>query len=363
MSKRSFAATLVLALSILVPAAMAQEKPAETAKAPRLSFVEPLKDFGTVPKGEVLEWTFEIRNIGNSDLQIFAAKPTCGCTVADFDRVIKPGQTGKLSANVNTVSFTGPIASAVVLETNDPVAPTAQVTISAIVKPYVEAYPAGVIRFNMIQGDVEKQSVILYSEDETPFEIVEITSPQEWIKVEQAKAQGSEVLPNLGRKGQNQYRLDVTVGGDNAKLGPVAERIRVLTTSKYQPEYWLSVSGVMRPAFRVEPSGVNFGEVFPGDASATRSILLRSNHLKTPEAFVVAKAESGIAGVVAEVKPTGAKGEYEVLLSVGKDAKPGEVDGTVLIHTNDRVNPIVTVPVRATVTSNAVTPASGAVSK
>jgi hypothetical protein len=362
MSKRSFATTLAaLALLIFVPAAMAQEKPA--TKAPRLSLVEPLKDFGTVPKGEVLDWTFEIRNTGSSDLHIFAAKPTCGCTVADFDRVIKPGQTGKLSAHVDTVSFAGPIAKAVVLETNDPAAPTAQVTISAIVKPYVEAYPAGLIRFNMVQGDLEKQSVILYSEDETPFEIVEITSPQEWIKVEQAKAQGSEVLPNLGRKGQNQYRLDVTVGGDNAKLGPVAERVRILTNSKYQPEYWLSVSGVMRPAFRVEPSGVNFGEVAPADASATRSILLRSNHLKTPEAFVVTKAESGIAGVLAEVKPTGAKGEYEVLLSVGKDAKPGEVDGTILIHTNDRINPVVTVPVRATVTGNVGTPASGAASK
>lgn len=363
MSKHFSATTLVLALMIAAPTAIAQEKQADAAKAPRLTLVEPVKDFGTVPKGNVLDWTFEIKNTGTADLQILAAKPTCGCTVADFDRVIKPGQTGKLTAHVDTVSFVGPIAKAVVLETNDPEAPTAQVTISAIVKPYVEAHPAGFVRFNMLQGDVEKQSVVLYSEDETPFEIVKITSPQEWIRVEQAKVEESALLPNLGRKGQNQYRLDVFVGSDKAKLGPMAEKIHIVTNSKHQPHYWLSVSGVMRPAFRVEPSIVNFGEVAPAQASATQSILIRSNSLKTPESFVVTKAESGIAGVTAVVKPTGAKGEYEVMLSVGKDVKPGEVDGTVLIHTSDRVNPVVTIPVRATVKTSIAAPVSGAASK
>ena len=63
-------------------------------------------------------------------------------------------------------AFAGPIAKTVTLETNDPVTPTAQLTIHAIVKPYVEAFPAGFVRFNMLQGDAERRPSTLYSEED-----------------------------------------------------------------------------------------------------------------------------------------------------------------------------------------------------
>jgi hypothetical protein len=353
MSKRLFATTLVFALALTAPFAVAQEKAAATspdeAKSPHLSLVEPLKDFGTVPKGQKLDWTFEIKNSGTTDLEIISAKPSCGCTVADFDKVIKPGKTGKVTAHVETVNFAGPIAKAITIESNDPNTPSAQVTITAVVKPYVEAYPAGYVRYNMLQGETAKQTVTLYSEDEEPFEIVKVEAPQDWIQVDVKKAQGTDLVQKVGRPGQAQYKLDITVGGPNAQIGPLAEKIKVLTNSKHQPEYSISVSGVVRPTYRVEPTGVNFGEVAPSDTAATRTITVRSNSLTAPEAFVVDKVESGIAGVSAAVKPTEKKGEYEVTLQIAKDAKPGALDGSVLIHTTDSVKPTVTIPVKGMV--------------
>ena len=352
MSKRLFSMAFALVLAAAAPYAVAQkaEKGAtETAKAPRLTLVEPLKDFGTVPKGQKIDWAFEIKNTGTSDLEIISAKPTCGCTVANFDKIIKPGQVGKVEAHVDTQGFAGPISKAVTLETNDPNTPTAQVTISAIVKPYVEAYPAGYVRYNMLQGDSEKQTVTLYSEEEEPFEIVKIESPQEWIKVDTKKLVGTDVVPEVGRKGQAQYKLDVTVGGDDARVGPLAEKIHIVTNSKHQPEYWISVTGVVRPPYRVEPTGVNFGEVAPSDSAATRTISIRSNNLKAPGEFSVTKVESGVAGVTADVKPTERAGEFAVTLQVAKDAKPGALDGNVTIYTSDKAKPTVTVPVKGTV--------------
>jgi hypothetical protein len=214
-------------------AAVAQEKGTSETKAPRLTLVEPLKDFGTVPKGEKIDWSFEIKNTGAADLEILAAKPACGCTVADFDKVIKPGATGKVTAHVDTTSFAGPISKAVTLETNDPNTPTAQVTIAAIVKPYVEAYPVGYVRYNMLQGDVEKQSVTIYTEESEPFEILKVEAPQDWIKAEVKKLEGADVIPSIGLKGANQYKLDVTVGGPDAKIGPLAEKIKIITNSKH----------------------------------------------------------------------------------------------------------------------------------
>lgn len=328
------------------------EKKAEPAKdaAPRLTIIEPIKDYGTIPKGEKLDWSFEVKNTGDADLQIIAAKPGCGCTVADFDKVIRPGQTGKVTAHVDTTAFAGPIAKTVTLETNDPTTPTSQLTIHAVVKPYVEAFPAGFVRYNLLQGEADTQTVILYSEEEEPFQVTSIEVPGDWVKATFDKITAdADKAPNVGRAGQDQYRVKITVGGPTAQLGPLSDKVHIVTTSKHQPDYFISISGVVRPTFRVEPSALNFGEVTATDVAATRMVMLRSNSMKAPESFVVSKAESSAPGVVTSVKPGANKGEFEVTLQISKDAKPGDIDGTVKIFTNDKVNPVVTVPMKATI--------------
>ncbi|HEX3581402.1 MAG TPA: DUF1573 domain-containing protein [Thermoanaerobaculia bacterium] len=334
-------------------AVSAQEKSETAAKAPdkagRLTIVEPVKEYGEVPKGEKLDWSFLVKNTGDADLQILAAKPGCGCTVADFDKVIKPGETGKVTAHVDTTAFAGPISKTVSIETSDPTTPEAVLTIHATVKPFVEAFPAGFVRYNMLQGDAETQSITLYSDEEEPFEITHIDTPGDYVKVVPHKIEDPASRVQAGRANQNQYRLDITVGGPDSKIGPLAEKVHIATNSKHQPDYFVSVTGVIRPTFRVEPSDVNFGEIAPTDPAATRGVILRSNSLKTPEMFNVIKAETSIPGVTANVKPTDHKGEYEVTLQVEKNAKPGDLDGTVKIYTNDKITPIVTLPVKGVV--------------
>jgi hypothetical protein len=358
MSKRIV--VIAIALLVSLSSAFAQETSqksdakADTAKsaekAPKLTVVEPVKDFGTIPRGDKLDWSFVVKNTGDADLQIIAARPSCGCTVADFDKVIKPGQTGKVTAHVDTSNFAGPIAKAITIDTNDPSTPSTNLTIHAVVKPYVEANPAGFVRFNMLQGETDVQTVTLYSEEKEPFEIVRVESPQPWIKVDYKKIDDpAQILPAVGRPGQAQYRVNITTSGNEAKIGPLAEKVHIVTNSKHSPDYWLTISGVIRPTFRVEPTGVNFGEVTPTDSAATRSVVLRSNNIKAPETFVVSKVVSAVPGVTAEVKPTTNKGEYEVTLQVAPTATAGDVDGKVTIYTNDKVNPVVTVPVKGTI--------------
>jgi hypothetical protein len=330
------------------PAAVAESK--ETEKAPRLTIVDPVKDFGVVPKGDKLDWSFIIKNTGNADLQIIAARPGCGCTVADFDKVIKPGESGKVNAHVDTTNFAGPIAKGVTVETNDPNTPTSQLTIHAVVKPYVEAYPAGFVRFNMLQGDTESQSLVFYSEEDDPFQITKIEVPGDYVKASFKKIEvDSEKAQGVGRPGQNQYKVDITVGGPDAKIGPLADKVHIITNSKHQPEYFVSLSGVIRPTIRVEPLGINFGEIAPSDSAATRVVMLKSNDLKTPDRFVVTKAETDTPLVGASVKPTPNKGEYEVTLQIAKGAKAGDINGNVKIYTSDKINPVVTVPIKGTV--------------
>lgn len=245
MSKRLLVTTFVFALQFAAPFAFAQFDTTGAARAPHLTLLELTKDFGTVTKGEKLTWSFEVKNTGTADLQILAAKPLCSCTVVDFAKVIKTGESGKVTAHVDTTNFAGSISKSVQLDTNDPAAARVLVTITAIVKPYVEAHPAAFVRF-VLQGVAETQSILLYSEEIEPFEIVNIESPHKWIRVAAVKTIGEDILPKLGREGQNQYRIDITVDGGEAPVGPLAENIHLVTNSKHQPDYWLSVSGIVR---------------------------------------------------------------------------------------------------------------------
>ena len=354
MSKRFFVMTFafLVACGSLATAQEKSETAAKTAvasdKTGRLTIVEPVKEYGEVPKGEKLDWSFVIRNTGDGDLKILAAKPGCGCTVADFDKVIAPGQTGKVTAHIDTTAFAGPISKTVSIETSDPSVPEAVLTIHATVKPFVEAFPAGFVRYNMLQGDAETQSITLYADEEEPFEITNVEAP-EYVKVVPHKIEDPASRVQAGRANQNQYRLDITVGGPDAKVGPLGDKIHIVTNSKHQPDYFVSVTGVIRPTFRVDQNAVNFGEVAPSDPAATHPIILHSNSLKAPETFNVTKAETTIPSVTATVKPGSVKGEYEVDLQVAKDAKPGDLDGTVKIYTNDKITPIVTLPIKGVV--------------
>ncbi len=347
------AAVFVLTLSA---AAIAQE--AAPAGGPRLTLVDPLKDFGTVARGAKIEWDFTIRNTGDKPLEILSVQPTCGCTVAEFDKVIQPGSTGKVHAVVDTTQFSGPITKGITVTSNDATQPAAQLTMRAIVKPYVDMYPAGFMRFMLLEGDTATQSSVLYSEEEKPFEIVDIVAPVttlpdgtklEPVKVTYTKLEKPEERVEGGRKGQNQYKITVTYSGLEQKLGPIAEKIKIITNSEHQAEYALNLSGLVRPGYLVNPGVLNFGEIAASDAAAVRTIAVRTNRTDKADQFKVTKVESSNAAVTAEAKPAATPGTYEVTVKVNQGAKAGAIDGDVKIYTTDPSRPVYTLPLSGSI--------------
>ena len=103
-----------------------------SVKAPKMSVPQHVKDFGIVPQGKILEANFQIVNEGNDTLVIKAVRPTCGCTVAEFDRTIPPDKAGMVRAKVNTSEFRGPIAKSILVMTNDPKNPSTRLVVTVI---------------------------------------------------------------------------------------------------------------------------------------------------------------------------------------------------------------------------------------
>ena len=87
---------------------------------PILKFDFDTYDFGEVTDGEVVEVDYTFKNTGESNLIIYDASASCGCTVPEYpkDKEIKPGESGVIKARFDSSGQTGKQVKSITLTTN-----------------------------------------------------------------------------------------------------------------------------------------------------------------------------------------------------------------------------------------------------
>ena len=328
------------------PAPAPAEKPAAAPAAdpngPKLVLAEDKKDVGTVAKGETIKQTFMVKNGGKSDLHITDVKPSCGCTVPEYDKVIKPGAEGKITLNVDTKNFQGPISKSALVVSDDPATPQATIFLTANVKPYVEALPYGFFRIQALTGEGATSEVTLVS-DEPDFKPTKAEVTQTYLTATIAPVPEKERIPN---KNPNQYKVTLSSKAD-APEGLVGGYVKVQTGTKKQPEMDLAISGYVKPTVSITPSSVNFGNFDPKGDAVKRNVMLVNNNQKN-DGFAVMKAETNVPGISAEVVSLD-KSRIQVVLTVDQKIKKGVFDGQLMIKTNDSTHPEVKVPIKGVI--------------
>ena len=320
------------------PAAPAKA-PAKAVAAPRIEVNLETKDVGVVAKGQVIDATFTVKNTGGSDLIITDARPGCGCTVASFDKVVKPGEEGKIVSHVDTKTFSGPIAKSILVVSNDPDRPQLNLFVKAIVKPFVDVLPNAYVRFSVIKGDSESQNVILVSEEKS-FKPVVAEAAQPYVKAEIAPAGEKDKIP--GHAGE-QYRLKLTITSD-APEGLLNAPVRITTGVAQQGQVEIPVAGIVRARVQVTPVMVNFGNFTAGKDPITRNIIVTNNK---PSVLVkVTRVETTVAGFVTDIVPTQEGVSYTIVVKPTDKVKKGAFDGVVKLFTTDKDKAVIELPLR-----------------
>jgi hypothetical protein len=262
--------------------------------------------------------------------------------VASFDKVIKPGQDGKIQSSVDTKSFSGPISKSVLVVSNDPDRPQMNLFIKAMVKPFVDVLPQAFVRFSVIKGDNSGQDVILLSE-EKGFKpsVAEISQP--YVKAEILPAGDKDKIP--GRNG-DQYKVHINVLPD-APEGLLNAPIRIATGVAQQPTVEIPVSGIIRPRVSVTPVTVNFGNFTAGKDPITRNIIVTNN--KPGQPVKVMRAEVSVPGFVTDIVPTQEGVSYTVVVKASDKVKKGALEGMVKLFTSDKERAVIEIPLRGEV--------------
>jgi hypothetical protein len=321
------------------PQAAKPAAPGKAVAAPKVDIGQETKDVGTVPKGQVIETDFILKNIGGSDLVITDARPSCGCTVSSFDKLIKPGAEGKVHTSVDTKSFSGPISKSVLVVSNDPDRPQINLFVKALVKPFVDIAPQPYVRFSVVKGDPAAQDVILISE-EKGFKPVVAETAQPYVKAEVSPAGDKDKI--AGRPGE-QYKLAISVLPD-APEGLLNAPVRLTTGVSQQPNLEIPVSGIIRPRVSVTPITVNFGNFTAGKDPITRNIVVTNNKPGNP--IKVTKAEVNVPGFMTDVVPTQEGVSYTVVVKASDKVKKGAVDGKVTLYTSDKEKGVIEIPLK-----------------
>jgi hypothetical protein len=314
------------------------------AGKPKAVVVEPIKEAGTVPRGEKIVNDFVIRNEGDAVLQITNVQPACGCTVAEYDKTIAPGQTGKVHAVVDTSTFNGPIAKGVSVFTNDPDTPQIELTIRAKVEPFISVKP-GYARYITVQGEPQEGNIAqtLWAPDGTSFDVTGVDSPWPFLKVTYREAKPEERIPD--GKGK-QWRVEMLLSNNDAKIGPLSDYVTVHTNHAKQKIVQIPVSGFVRPVIAVTPPVADFGKV---EIKEPLRKALNIRNFATEPIKVTSVDPSLPKGIETKIEPLEDGREYQVRIILNPSLAKGPFNGKLTIHTDSPKVPTLEVELKGTV--------------
>lgn len=311
------------------------------AGKPKAVVPEPIKDVGFVAKGDLATHEFVIRNDGNAPLELREVRAACGCTVADFDKVIAPGKTGKVRVTLDTATFNGPVAKGVTVYTNDPDTPSLELTVRTDVGQFIKVKP-GYARFITVQGEPEGKIVqTLWTPDKSPLEIVKVESPYPFMNVRFWEAKPEERLKENADQQQWKVELHLT---DEAPVGALTEPIKIHTNHPKHKLIQLPVSGFVRPVMAVTPPVVDLGQV-NGNAPVKFSINVRNF---ATEPIKLTSVAGDIQGITAKIEPLQDGREYQVQITFEPGAK-GPVNGKLTFTTDSQKVPRIEVQMKGTI--------------
>jgi hypothetical protein len=210
--------------------------------------VEPMEhDFGDIVQGDVVKFTFKVRNEGDAPLEI-TARPSCGCVTPHYDRVIQPKQEGVIEAELRSTGFRGAQIKTIQVTTNDPDQPNLTLRLTANIKTAFEVRPSETLTVALKDNEPTVQEVEIVSNTDESLEVQEVTTTATYAK---AEAQ---------RLDDKRQKVVITINPD---APPGRTNFAVIARTKSQRTPQININVMCEKGIIVTPNSVFFGVITP----------------------------------------------------------------------------------------------------
>jgi hypothetical protein len=257
--------------------------------------------------------------------------------VAKFDKVIPPGQEGKVQLVIEGKKVHGKFSKSATIHSNDPEHPVMTISITADITPYIDIQPPQRVYLQGRYGEkVEKTLQIRSNEEDLDFKITKVES-------------------NIDDK--ITYKLEPSEDGEyyqlriwkNPKLPTVSTygSLFLHTNSERIPEKTIQVQVITKGTFTVQPSVVNFGNVQFGEKGKDgKPVSKAMTILKSEGDFQIEDITFSSDRYSAEIVPLLYGKRYKVKVKFTPPEKEQDRQNhsaQMIIHTDDPREPSVTV--------------------
>ena len=290
-------------------------------------------DVGDIPAGDDAPFTFSIRNLGTIPLEI-DARPTCGCTVADFDKSIAPGADGKIHAIVHTTAYRGQIVKTLDVSTNDPAQPNVVLHMRANITSVIEILPADLPTLELKLGQPTSVDLELRVHPGSAVDVTGVDASANYVKTDLT---GPVELPGGGKS----YKVHVTVQKD-APQGRTVFAVSARTTSTREPE--LSVTMICDKGILSIPESLFFGSISPRTPLPQTQAFTVLKHDGT---FHVTKIDTTDPALQVVQQSALDGKQYQFLVTYRGGWPLGAMRGRITLTTDDPDQPHIEIPVMA----------------
>ncbi|MCG8405887.1 MAG: DUF1573 domain-containing protein [Phycisphaerales bacterium] len=306
-------------------------KPGE---APQVKFDTPVYDFGRLKAGGDVRHDYWFTNTGTGPLEILKVKPSCGCTTAgSHDRIVQPGERGKIPIKMGTEKFNGPVNKTVTVHTNA-TGKNARITlkIQGNVWQVFGVTPNRAVFGRVNEDDIDQTRetrITITNNTESPANLTNIRSSNPTFS-----AKANTIQPG------KQFELVVSAG-NTAVPGANTGEIKIDTGHADKPTIKVPISLYVAPAVDVTPAKLMLPSV--RSSNTKRNLYVRNNSKEPLTLSDVQVPNPGLKATIEETRPGGKA--YRVVLEIPQNYKPAKGDKISIKTSNSKV-PMLTVPIK-----------------
>ena len=307
---------------LLVVVGIAATAPAH-ADPPPLEALAPRWDAGRVEAGTEIRHTYELRNTGPRPLQI-SAKPSCGCTTADYDKEIPPNGVGKLTAVLDTTHARGRVEKVVTVTTNDPMQPAITLTILGEIVRALVVEPGDQPSVHGPFHSLRPVDLTVRAPDDAPFVITSVDDDA----MLRATVAPVEDETAAGANGHRRYRVTLTPRAD-LEVGIHHTTITLHTTAPRAESFALPSTIVVAGPLVALPPEFRLSAALPPSASVRITAADGST-------FRVLETSSPDLDLVAEAVPVPNEPAWDVTVRyVGPATRHGQLNSVLRVDTDE----------------------------
>lgn len=304
-------------------------------EVPGVKFDTPTYDFGRVRSGQEVTHDFWFSNTGTGPLELLKVRPACGCTTAgQHDKIVQPGESGKIPIKLNTGNTSGPIHKTITVNTNcTGEGQVVTLHIQGEVWHPIQTTPSGA-SFGRLTAEAaadapqeRKLTIVNNTEEKVEIKDVVVTNPSFKATVA-ALEEGKRweltatVVPPLG-------------------TGPVTGTIELTTTLKDMPKVQIPVNAYVTADVDVTPNQLTLPANRNGNIQ--RQFFVRNNTVNPVALSDVAASSDKLKVNLIETQPVGKA--YRLTVDIPQDYVVAASGDKITVKTDNPRVPMLEIPI------------------